>query len=117
MLEVLKPSAKRAVHVCDDLLQALAMIARGLLSDGVLELFQALLAWPFHALLEVVAQKVKAAFLRGVRNARLDGVQYQACTRHPLLDERQCLPRLLLTRAQHDKIVRVAHHVYSSLCH
>src|SRR3954470_24946170 len=90
MLEVLEPSSGRAIHVGDDLLQAVAVIARGLLADGVLELLQALLARQFHALLKVIAQKVEAAFLRGIHDARLDGVQYQACTLHPLLDSCQC---------------------------
>ena len=72
MLEVFKPSSGRAVHVAYDLLQTSTIVARGLLANGVFELILALLARPFHASLKMIAQKVKAALLRGIHNARLD---------------------------------------------
>lgn len=75
VLEVFKPAPQGPVQVRDDRLQALAVGTPSLGPNRVLELVQALRAGPTISPFEVIAQKVKAAALRGVYDPRLDGVQ------------------------------------------
>src|SRR5437667_10138672 len=55
VLEIRKPSTQGAVHLRNDLFHAFAVGPSGFLANGFFELFQALLAWPSHAALKVVA--------------------------------------------------------------
>src|SRR5215211_2546468 len=83
VLEVLEPTVQCPVHIFDDGLHAPRAHTSGLLPDCFFELVQALLTRPACATLEVIAQKIKAALLARVHNARLGGVQAQACSFHP----------------------------------
>src|SRR5438445_8749284 len=55
VLEITKPSAQGAIHLRNDLFQAFAIGPSGFLANGFFELFQTLLARPFHAALKVIA--------------------------------------------------------------
>src|ERR1700722_4922454 len=82
VLEVFKPASKSRVQIQDDSTQALAGGPPRLRSDCVSKLAQALLSRVATPLLESIAQKVKAVFLR-VDDPRLLGVQRQAGLRPP----------------------------------
>src|SRR6266849_4303150 len=71
VLEILKPASRRAVHVFDDYLKASPVVALRLSPDRVLQLLQALLAWPAQPSLEVVPKEVEPRlFQPGVHNPR-----------------------------------------------
>jgi len=97
VLEISIPAPERAIEVLDNIRHSAGPLSRRLLSDGVLELLEALLAWPAIAPLKVIPQKVKASRFRGVDNARLGGVQGQPCFLHPLAHLFQRLFRFLPT--------------------
>src|ERR1700757_37951 len=84
VLEVFKPAPENPIHFPDDLVHAPGPQAPGLGPDRLFEFVQALLARPSVAALEVVTQKIKAALLCGVDNARLGRMQDQPCLFRPL---------------------------------
>src|SRR5207249_4196211 len=116
MLEVLIPTSQRSVHSLDDAGQALAVVTPSLDTDRLFEFLKALLARPVFATLEVIPQKIKAAFRR-VDDSRLDRMQRQSGCLRPLLDFAQRLFRFGLAAAQDDEIIRVAHHFPASPGH
>src|SRR6266576_5871465 len=59
VLEVLIPAAQTRLHVADDFLQAAPFHPPRLDPQALAQLVQALRLRPFHAALEVVAQKIK----------------------------------------------------------
>ena len=60
MLEVTEPSFEGSIEIHADSVDTPAVIAAGLTPDGVLELIQALLTWPFRFPFEMVAKEVKS---------------------------------------------------------
>src|ERR1700758_750695 len=111
VLEVLKPAPQDPVHFPDDLVQAPGPQAPGLGPDRLFEFVQALLTRPSVAALEVVAQKIKAALLCGVDNARLGRMQDQPCLFRPLAQLFEHCLSLGLALAHHHEVVSVAHHL------
>src|SRR4029078_9585126 len=84
VFEVLKPAPRRAVYVFDDYLKASSVVALRLPPYRVRDLLQALLAWPFQPLLEVVPKEVKPDLLQsGVHYPRLLRMQRQSGFRRP----------------------------------
>ena len=71
VLEVFHPPSDARVDLPDYRLHRVASFSGRFLSNGIFELIQALLAWPFHAPLKVVAQKVKASPLGSIDYVRL----------------------------------------------
>src|SRR5471030_1510135 len=60
LFEVLKPSFQRSIEILADPFHAASLVSPGLLPNRILEPLHALLARPFHAAFEVVAQEVKS---------------------------------------------------------
>src|SRR6267143_2026309 len=86
VLEILKPASSRAVHVFDDYLKASSVVALRLSPDRVLQLLQALRAWPFQPLLEVVPEEVKPGLIHpGIHDPRLLRMKRQSGFRRPSL--------------------------------
>src|SRR2546426_12684768 len=85
VLEIFKPAHQGPVDVRDDGLKALPVSASGFGSDGVFEHLLALPARPVIASLEMVAQKIEAARLRGVHNPCLGRMQFETGLRRPRL--------------------------------
>ena len=59
VFEILKPSSLDRFDPFNDSLQAVSVTASGVLSDLIPELIDTFIAWEFHPLLELVAQKFK----------------------------------------------------------
>src|SRR5882672_1293209 len=116
VLEVLEPSSQGAVHVRDDHGKALSRGSFGLGADRILELRQALLARPATARLEVIAEEVKAVFLR-VHQPRLGRMQRQPGLRRPSLHLGQGIGRFLRAATQDHEVVCISHHLEPALGH
>src|SRR4030095_6598697 len=116
VLEVLKPAAKRRIWPPCDLVEAAACGAGGPLPDCLLELVQAFRSRAACAVLESVAQEVKAVS-PSVNDPRLGWVQGQASRSCPLLHHGEGAGRFLRTATQDHEVVRVAHHLESFLSH
>src|ERR1019366_2046457 len=59
VLEIPIPASQRAIDVGHDILQATSANPQGLRPHPFPQLNQALLTWPFHALLEVIPKEVE----------------------------------------------------------
>src|SRR5882672_1996435 len=118
VLEILKPASSRAVHVFDDYLKASPVVALRLSPDRVLQLLQALRAWPFQPLLEVVPEEVKPGLLHpGIHDPRLLRMKRQSGFRRPSLHLFKRFFGFSSAPAHNDKVIRVSHHLVSKLGH
>lgn len=117
MLEVFKPATPHLIDLLDDLLQALAIRAPGLVTDRILVLLQTLLAWPMTASLEVVPKEVESTRLGGVYDPRLVAMELQTGCRRPLLHFRQRPFGFSSTPTQHNEVIGIAHHLVPPLGH
>src|SRR6202012_3559564 len=89
VFEVFKPASLGSPEIGDDPLQAVPTGPRGLGSDLVLQLSQALRARPAIAALAVIPQEVEAAWLGRFDDPGLGRMQPQTRDRRPGLDLRQ----------------------------
>src|SRR3569832_2296892 len=103
VFEVFKPAPLASPEIGDDPLQVVSTGPRGLGSDLVLQLSQALRARPAIAALEVIPQEVEAPWLGRVADPGLGGMQPQTRDRRPGLDLRQGPLGVGFTPAQDDK--------------
>src|SRR6266478_3976120 len=118
VLEILNPASRRAVHVFDDYLKASSVVALRLPPDRVLQLLQALRAWPFQPLLEVVPKEVKPGLLHpGIHDPRLLRMKRQSGFRRPSLHLFKRFFGFFSAPAHNDKVICVSHHLVSKLGH
>ena len=110
VFEVFKPSSQRSIQILADPRHAASLAAPGLPSNRVFEPVHALLARPFHALLEVIAEKVKSDFQTGIHDARLCRMRGQPILLRPLAYPFQSGLSFRLAPALNDKIVRIPGH-------
>src|SRR5712672_3486910 len=110
MFEVVHPAPQSPVGFSNDLLHCSTSRSLGLLADGFLKLGQALLPWPFHATLEVIAQEVETTSLAGIHYARFGRVQCQSCLLHPLAHLFEDLSGFCLALALDNEVVCVSAH-------
>src|SRR2546427_56811 len=115
VLEIFKPAHQGPVDVRDDGLKALPVSASGFGSDGVFELLLTLPARPVIASLEMVAQKIKAARLRGVHNPCLGRMQFETGLRRPRLHPLKRGSSFGFSSTQDHEVVRVPHHLDAHL--
>src|SRR5207253_1443560 len=110
------PAPQDWIHLRKDLAQAASLGAPCQRSHFLLQFLKAFLSRPFLASVKVPAQKVEA-FTRRVDDACLGRVQGQSCRSRPFAQKRQHSLGLFFRAAQHDEVVRVAHHRPAPPCH
>jgi len=114
MLEVLKPSPKRAVDIGNNALQRVSVGSPRLLTNGLFHLLQALCPWPTGAPFEMISKEVKPLPRRShLHQPSLFRMYPESFLRHLSLHLSQRPFRLFPTTTQNDKIIRVAHHSVS----
>ncbi len=114
MLEVLKPSPKRAVDIGNNALQRVSIGSPRLLTNGLFQFLQALCPWPTGAPFEMISKEVKSLpRCSHVHQPCLLRMYSESFLRHLSLHLSQRPFRLFPTTTQNDKIIRVAHHSVS----
>jgi len=118
MLEVFKPSPKRAVHIGNNAFHRVPVGSPRFRANGFLQLYQTLLPRPSSPSLKMIPKEVKP-LARGahVYQSCLLGMQPESFLHHLPLQKSQRLCRFLPTATQDDQIIRIAHHPKSSCCH
>src|SRR5262245_9462872 len=117
MFEIFKPAFQIAVQHGDDHSQAVPVGAFGRTSDGFFEFHQALPARLFPALLEMISEKVEAAWRRRIHHARLVWVQLQFCLRSPMLQQFQGSSGFPFALAHDHQIIRITCHLKARFFH
>src|SRR5437867_3883167 len=107
--EVAVPAPQDRIYLRNGLAQASSVGAPRQRSHFLLQFLKALLARPFLPSAKVPAQKVET-FTDRVDDARFGWVQAQPCPRRPFAQKRQHCFGFFFGVAQHDEVVRVAHH-------
>ena len=108
--EVAVPPSQDRVGLGDDLAQAAPVGASAQRSQFVLQFLKALLSWPFLIPAKVPAQEVEALAL-DVDDARFGRMHGQSRFLAPLAQMPQRLLGFFFGPAQHDKVVRLTHHL------
>src|SRR5271157_3009886 len=117
VLKIPKPAPQGLIQIDEGGRQALPVRAPGLGSNCVSKFSLTLPAWPFAALLEMVAEKIEAPWLGGVHNSRLDRMQSQSGCCRPALHLFQRPLSFPFRATQHHEVVCVPHHLDASLHH
>src|SRR5258707_5365846 len=99
VLEILKPAGQTAVELGEDHGKRVPVVTARVMANRGLEFRQALCPGPFHAPFKVIPEKLKAASLGGVHDARLSRMQREFGLRRPSLHLCQRRLRLALRPA------------------